>query len=363
MLQNSEVEIKIKNRARELLKDIDVLIGYTHGNVPARVKPLFIAGATGRDGTSHETAFAEQETAKTAEVSAADRLVFNKLCINNLSSYAYTQSSLTDGKTGIILKPCDVRSIVQLISEELIPENKIYAIVAGCSGVFDYRKISKLAGSARIVSLKEQENDLIIDTVNKSVTAKKTVLYAEKCHGCTIYDNPPYSSEFIENPLKPEILNPDLLPSDAAGSNKEEDVSLLEKLENSSLAEVASFWDTEFERCMRCYACRNICPLEVCRDRCITHIDSPKWQTQRINSKEGKFFQLIRVMHLAGRCTECGECERACPQNIPVLTLMKKMNRVVSKLFNYTAGMDIEQKPPLLTYKNVEKNITEEELV
>lgn len=68
-------------------------------------------------------------------------------------------------------------------------------------------------------------------------------------------------------------------------------------------------------------------------------------------------------MHLAGRCVECGECERVCPSNIPILKLMKKMNKEINKLFGFVPGLAIDSKPPLLTFKNIEKNIKEEELI
>jgi Na+-translocating ferredoxin:NAD+ oxidoreductase RnfC subunit len=101
----------------------------------------------------------------------------------------------------------------------------------------------------------------------------------------------------------------------------------------------------------------------VCRDKCIAQLDNPHWQSQKIDSSEGKFFQLIRVLHLAGRCTECGECERICPVNIPMVKLMKKVNKDILKLFGYRPGYSIDAKPPLLTFKNVEENIKEENLV
>lgn len=42
---------------------------------------------------------------------------------------------------------------------------------------------------------------------------------------------------------------------------------------------------------------------------------------------------------------------------------MKKMNQDIERLFDFTAGMDVSQKTPLLTYKTIEANIKEEELI
>ena len=60
---------------------------------------------------------------------------------------------------------------------------------------------------------------------------------------------------------------------------------------------------------MRCYACRNACPLCVCQERCIAETLDPKWLTQRMGIPEKFLFHFVHAMHLAGRCTECGECE------------------------------------------------------
>ncbi len=68
-------------------------------------------------------------------------------------------------------------------------------------------------------------------------------------------------------------------------------------------------------------------------------------------------------MHLAGRCTECGECERVCPSNIPLSKLMKKSSQIIERLFDYRTGEKIDKRPPLLTFKDIEKNIKEDKLV
>jgi L-lactate utilization protein LutB len=113
------------------------------------------------------------------------------------------------------------------------------------------------------------------------------------------------------------------------------------------------------DRCIRCYACRNACPMCVCRDHCIADTRDPHWLSQETDVQQKWMFQLIHAMHLAGRCTECGECERACPMNIPILSLRQKLNREIKELFDYEAGVDPEGVPPLLTFKVEEANINE----
>jgi len=57
---------------------------------------------------------------------------------------------------------------------------------------------------------------------------------------------------------------------------------------------------------------------------------------------------------MAGRCIECGECERVCPVNIPLMLLNQKLIKDVDKFYGpYEAGMKYEEgaKPPLSRYK------------
>ena len=81
-----------------------------------------------------------------------------------------------------------------------------------------------------------------------------------------------------------------------------------------------------------------------------------------VEEKEKLFYQTIHALHLAGRCTGCGECQRACPVGIPILALRQQISRAVARLFDgYQSGLDPEVVPPLLGYEVEEKNIQERE--
>lgn len=321
------IEDRLKEKIGEIIEDLEILVGYSHSSLPLKINPVFIK-----------------------DKNKIDNLIFNKFCINNLATYAYSLAKEVKGNIGIILKPCDTRSIIQLLSEELFDRDKIKLIAVGCSGILDYKKIQRQLKGQKIISSNIENDDLKVKTIDNEHSLQIKDFYADKCYWCSIYDSPPLYDEFIENEQKLEV-EPGKKYAD------------LQSLESHSLEEISQYWDGQFEHCIRCYACRNVCPLEICRERCITHLEVPNWQSQRINSDEGRFFQLIRVLHLAGRCTECGECERVCPKNIPLSKLMKKSAQITERLFEYRAGEDFKKRPPYLTFKDVEKNIKEEKLV
>lgn len=321
------LEDNLKDKIKNMIGDLEMVVGYKASNLPLKVNASFIKSAD-----------------------EADDLIFNRLCVNNLAAYAYSLAKELKGNIAMVLKPCDIRSIVQLLSEELFDREKIKIIAVGCRGVVDYKKIQKYAEGVRIISASIEDEKIKVSTIDNKFDLDIKDYYSDKCYWCTIYDSPSVYDEFIENEFK----------LDVDPRKRFEDIEAFEK---KSLEEIVAFWDQEFDKCIRCYACRNICPMEICRERCITHLDEPNWQSQKIDAKEARFFQLIRVLHLAGRCTECGECERVCPANIPLSKLMKKSGQIIEKLFEYKAGEKIDERPPLLTFKDVEKNIEEDKLV
>jgi ferredoxin len=133
-------------------------------------------------------------------------------------------------------------------------------------------------------------------------------------------------------------------------------------LESMSLPERLSFWRGHMERCLRCCACRDACPMCVCRDHCVAESRDPHWLAQEDTVREKLFFQVIHTLHLAGRCTGCGQCQRACPVSIPILALRQQVGKIVGELFGgYKAGMNAAAVPPLLGYEVEEKHIHERE--
>ena len=75
------------------------------------------------------------------------------------------------------------------------------------------------------------------------------------------------------------------------------------------------------------------------------------------------FYHIIRAFHVAGRCVACGACTRACPMNIDLRLLTRKLQKIVKDRFEFEAGLDIETPPPMGTHtaEDAEEFITEPE--
>ena len=137
----------------------------------------------------------------------------------------------------------------------------------------------------------------------------------------------------------------------------------MRQLGKMSPEERFALFQKELSKCIRCNACRNACPACSCR-KCV--FDSTKFdsaQKANVDSFEEKMFHIIRAFHVAGRCTDCGECSRVCPQGIPLHLFNRKFIKDIDTFYGeYQAGADAESKGPLtsFTFDDVEPGVVAE---
>jgi len=273
----------------------------------------------------------------TSEKDDVDRLVINPFIVNNLSAYL----TGTRGRVGIIAKGCDSRSIVSLIQDNKVLRENVVIIGIPCSGVIDLAKVEQLVGKDR-----DELDDIVRqgDKVTVTVDGEKKEFPAsevlfDNCLGCEL-PTPREYDILLGKPVTPT-------PDKAISEQK------LDSLREMPLEQRWQFWKEEFSRCIRCYACRNVCPACFCQ-RCFVEESEPQWVLPVPRWQDNLIFQVIRSIHVAGRCTDCGECERACPVNIPLRSLTREMDNLVEELFHYKVGMD-KEAPPLFTAYELEE--------
>ncbi len=313
---------ELKQAIKAALPDVSCVIGWGDGPEALRSAPLFM-----RDDPGVEAFKA------------------GYLSVNNLALFL---PEYKGNKVAVVLKGCDARSVGQLIVEGFVKREDVRIIGYPCSGVIDVDKVAaKLSGvcePGEVKDLREEGDAVVLQTPAGEMRLAKKDITADKCGRC-LYPNALDADVFIGEKRAPAV--------------SEDDYSDLAAFEQMGLDERMAFWEKEMSRCIRCYACRNACPLCQCRDHCIASSRDPHWLAQTDGVREKMFFQIIHATHLAGRCTGCGECQRACPVGIPVLLLKRSLTRQVETLFAYRAGVDTEGSPPLLTFSLEEPKIKE----
>ena len=320
---------EIVNRAKELLADGTVarVLGWKAGEMSYDVQPSYF------------------ETAQ-----SLDEFVYNGFCGANLSKYMIEASKM-EGKTLICLKPCDTYSFNQLLKEHRIDREKAYIIGVGCKGKLDIEKI-RVQGIKGIQSIAGAEladaaDTLTIQTLYGEKTCAYTDAMLERCHVCKGKEHQIY----------------DELIGESKDTKDGDRFAEVERIEKMSPEEKFAFFQKELSKCIRCNACRNVCPACSCR-KCV--FDSTKFdssQKANADSFEEKMFHIIRAFHVAGRCTDCGECSRVCPQGIPLHLFNRKFIKDINEFYGeYQAGEDIEADVPLtsFTFDDVEPSIVKE---
>jgi ferredoxin len=214
-------------------------------------------------------------------------LVYNADCHHNLALYLYKHETKHLGKIAVVAPPFVMRSILILTTELQIEEDGLVVL-----------------GVTPDEELIEFENFKAIETwVN-------------------------------EHPI---IV-------------KEKDQAILDKLSVMTREERWAFWQNEFSKCVKCYACRGACPMCSCF-RCTVDYNSPQWISVGSHQLGNFDWHTMRAMHLAGRCSVCGQCGEACPMDIPVHLLSFQLNDDVFKMFGVRAGLTLKKESLLSTYK------------
>lgn len=318
----------IKKRVLELLADgtVTKVLGWKTGDFFYDVTPAVFANA--------------QE---------AEELVYGSFCGANLSKYLIAAcKAQTEGKILVLLKPCDTYSFNQLLTEHRIDRDKIYVIGVGCKGMLDIEKI-KAMGIKGVTKVIDNGGDLDIKTIYGDKTCKREDALLEKCLCCK-------GSDF-------KVFDEIIDPEPETDAEKADRFAKVAELEAMTAEERYAFWQEQLSKCIRCNACRNACPACSCMKCVFDNPVSGVASKANTDSFEEKMFHIIRAFHVAGRCTDCGECSRVCPQNIPLHLLNRKFIKDINELYgDYQAGEEAGSRAPLVnfTFDDAEPSVVHE---
>jgi formate dehydrogenase (coenzyme F420) beta subunit len=245
------------------------------------------------------------------DASDCERLVFDHQCVQNLAAYLSPRRPHLKalGRMAVVIKACDARAVAGLIRESQIKREDVVLIGVRCGGVVRDPNCTE---------------PLSADTI------------APRCLDCKKRE--PSLVDYLVGEPQP----------DPPGSGSRD--AILAEIEAMSPSERMAYWSTILARCTRCNACRQVCPMCFC-ERCIAEKTQPTWIETSAHPRGNLAWNLTRALHLAGRCVDCGECERACPSQIPLGLLNRKLARVVADRYGYSVTDDPSAAAPVGNYR------------
>jgi len=224
------------------------------------------------------------------------KLVFTDKSVFNLVNYLKTDHTRRK-RVGLVVKGCDSRSLNLMLTENQMKRENLYVVGICCEGVVDE------AGQKM-----------------------------QNCVECVVPDAV-VSDELLGTPAgrRPYKVNVDI-------------AALAEK----PLTERATYFEEIFENCIRCNACRHSCPLCYCAKCCIDQETSTLYNGANTTSAA---FHALMSLHLAGRCVDCRNCEKACPSHLPLHLLHKQNESVIFENFQeHMAGVIPEDRGAFYKY-------------
>jgi len=219
----------------------------------------------------------------------ASRLIWSEYTIPLTSKYLL-DDRWPDGKVGILARGCDSKAINRLLSDNQIDRENLYILGLPCEG---------------------KTNDRCLSCQRKDPV---------------IYDELLWESEEATEPRERGRFY------------------RVDEIESFGTEARYDYWEDVYSRCIRCYACRNVCPVCNCRE-CYVDMHRTGFQGKRHDAEENRVFGVTRAFHVGDRCIECGECERACPMDLPILGQTQKLIKTIEALSgDYESGADAESE-------------------
>lgn len=304
----------------------------------------------------------------------------------------------SDLKIAVTVKPCDAKAIIELTKRTQIDLDNLLLIGLNCTGTLPPAKAKTMmevefeVDPADVVAEDIEDNKLTIRLKDgtekeKNLTELEERGYGrrENCRRCetnipvmaditcgkwgTTDNNTTFievcserAADFIKAAIEAGKIKVEQPSSDAIETRKKKDEAAIElarqwqKKDFASLKEMSSderhnYWSEQFSRCIKCYGCRDACPICYCKH---CYLEADRGLVAGGEVPPDIIFPMVRSFHVMDSCVNCGQCQDACTMELPLSRLIFMLNRELVSIFNYEPGMDVEQLPPLKTVPDQE---------
>lgn len=283
------IAARLRELAARLLEEgaVSVVAGYGAGALPGQAVPLLVRRP--------------QE---------ARALVWNERCAANLLVYLPELRRRGEGRVAVVAKSCDAKALAGLVRERQVAREEVVLIGVPCQGVWPDDRL------------------------------------ALKCYACAEEVSP--AADVTVTPDGPVEGARPRESGRATGPDPRD--AQIQALQALAPEERRAYWQRQLARCLRCYACRAVCPLCYC-PTCIADRNRPRWIPVTFDGRGNAAWNVARAMHLAGRCVGCDECARACPADIRLDLLNRRLAVEIERRYGPSAASEPEQPAPLLTFR------------
>lgn len=291
-------EAQLRELADRLLEEkvVDVFIGYGPGSLPLRATPVFLR-----------------------QPAQAAGLILGPSCEHNLALYL---ARFAQERVGVVVKACDARALVELLRENQLDRKRLYVVGVPCRGVICRQKLERRLQGRELGAGRVEGEEVRCTGDGWEAVIPLEELVHPACAGCRL-------------PTR-ELFDVFLGDGDDRAAAADVDLAAWEARDAGARYQEFS---REMEKCLRCYACRQACPACYCPE-CFVDRSQPAWLGASGDLSGNMLFHLVRALHVAGRCVDCGACVRACPQRVNLRVLNRRLERECRELFGFEPGLD-----------------------
>lgn len=292
-------------------------------------------------------------------------------------------------KVAAVLKACEIRAIVELAKFLQVKLDNLLLIGVDCPGTFEVSDYSKMIQEGK--EGEKLEGEILKGMERGEVAPPQGYAFRPACQMCEYpvpkadihiklfgYKTDEEVGLEIGEKLEKELEEKGILsfsgnePSSrkeivdrvVAERAKKRDAAFQEF--SGGVKDLQSFLD-RFSTCIRCHNCMVACPICYCKE-CVFRtaiFEHEGDQFLRWADRKGGIrmptdtliFHLIRMSHMVTSCIGCGLCDSACPSRLPVATLFRSVGDKIQKMFKYVPGRDVNEVPPVATFKEDELKI------
>lgn len=277
---------------------------------------------------------------------------------------------------GVVLRPCEVRALVELVKLQQATLDPFLVIGVDCWGTYS---VEDYAGR-----VEQSEGSVTMEFLKQAAAGSLPEQLRGACLGC---QHPAAQAADIAIQLIGEDFERQIrvrahtekgkealhrLGFDEEPQNDQREAAIAKLKEaKKQLAEQEELHFVELvsSLCINCHNCRSVCPICYCK-QCVFEGPVFEYPLGKYLSWCGKkgilsmptdklLFHLTRMSHVATSCVACGQCEAACPSGIPLGRVYQKISAAAQEALGYEAGRSLDDELPLVTFREEELSVFE----